>query len=243
MSEPIWTGIYDVNSLVLNARKRLGLYGLLRILQDAAWLHADELGCGYNAMAQQGIFWVLTRQRVHMTRWPNWGEKLTVRSWARPLNGPRAPRDFSLYVDGEPVGEATTLWLTLDARTRKPQRNFPAIACRTDGALTINAEKIQPDDNMTDIATRRVRNADIDMNGHVNNTSYGGWILDTLPYEVIATHTVTDYEINFLAETQRAETVTLSRGQEVDGASLYQGRREDGKTAFLARLTLQAGDN
>lgn len=239
MGEAIWSGDYDINSLVLNAHKRLGLYGLLRILQDTAWLHADALGCGYHAMAQHGTFWVLTRQRVRMTRWPEWGETLTVKSWARPLNGPLAPRDFALFSGEEPLGAATTLWLVLDAQSHKPQRNLPAIACRTDGALSLNAEKITPAGGLTDIATRTVMNGDIDMNGHVNNTSYGSWILDTLPAQTIATQTVQEYEINFLAETRLGETVTLCGSRKAAVSQDYVGRREDGKTAFIARLSLQ----
>lgn len=59
MKQTIWTQTYDVNTIVLDPQKRLGLVGLLNLLQDAAWLHARHLDCGYEEMMQRGTIWVL----------------------------------------------------------------------------------------------------------------------------------------------------------------------------------------
>lgn len=239
MAKTIWTAEYTVNSLVLNAQKRLGLHGLLSILQDVAWAHAEDLGFGYDSMAQSGTFWVLSRQVIRMQRWPGWGETLTVDSWARPFSGPLAPRDFILRVGDTVIGEATSLWLTLNSQTRRPMRHPEGILCREDGAINLQADKIIPVAGLPRRATRRVQNSDLDMNGHVNNTHYARWILDCLPAETLARFTAAQYSVNFLTETGPGEDVTLLGGPVTEAGNLwqFQGCRSDGKTLFLAEIS------
>jgi acyl-ACP thioesterase len=57
--------------------------------------------------------------------------------------------------------------------------------CRTEGFLEHHPEKILWNSEADEIAQFRVRNSDIDLNQHVNNTKYAQWILDALPIEVL----------------------------------------------------------
>ena len=76
MKQVVWTQDYAVNSIVANAHKRLGLVGLLNILQDVAWVHAEHLGHGYEATMQAGAASILSRQTLVMSAWPDWGDEL-----------------------------------------------------------------------------------------------------------------------------------------------------------------------
>ena len=98
MKRVIWTQAYPVNAIVVNAQKRLGLVGLLNILQDAAWAHADHLGHGYEATLEAGSLWILSRQKLTMTDWPDWRDELIVRTWVRPIKGPLVHRDYEVLV-------------------------------------------------------------------------------------------------------------------------------------------------
>ena len=91
-------------------------------------------------------------------------------------------------------------------------------------------------------ATFQVRNSDLDVNGHVNNTRYAQWILDSIPLEAHAAYRLDEYEINFLAETNVGDTVVIERGEVEPSPTSptrwqFQGRRmPDDKTVFVARL-------
>ncbi|WP_170294816.1 acyl-[acyl-carrier-protein] thioesterase [Roseospira navarrensis] len=251
-THPIWTAHYPVNTLVLDHRKRLGLVGLLQILQDVAWLHARHLGHGYEAMMDRGTLWVLARfQLAILGPRPTWGQDVTVRTWVRPPAGPIALRDYEILAeDGAPVAEATAGWLTLDAASRRPRKlaldgdgRFPY---RRDGTLTLQPGKLPPRTDLPEVARVAVHNSDLDVNGHVNNTHYARWILDTLPLAEIEAHRLVRYEINFLAESALGDTVIVERGpmDAVTGAGAVdavdvqvQGRRaSDGAVLFVARL-------
>jgi acyl-ACP thioesterase len=245
MTQVIWTQSYAVNTIVVNAQKRLGLIGLLGILQDVAWAHADHLGHGFEATMDEGAIWILSRQKLVVADWPVWRDQLTVRTWVRPIKGPLVHRDYEILVGDRKVGECAAAWLTLDVRTRRPVR--PALAgaplrCRQDDALAVTPEKIALRQDLAEAARFRVRNSDLDMNGHVNNTRYAQWILDSASPEAYRARRVVRYEVNFLTEVQVGDSVAIDSdplpAPSNDETSLhFQGRRlSDGAQAFAAIL-------
>ena len=80
---PIWTQHNDVNTIVLDHQKRISLVGMLNFLQDTAWIHAEHLGWGFEDLIAKGTIWVLSRQKLVMTDWPVWEDKVTIETWPR----------------------------------------------------------------------------------------------------------------------------------------------------------------
>jgi acyl-ACP thioesterase len=245
MNEAVWTRTYEVDSLVVNPQKRLGLVGLLEILQDIAWIHGARLGRGYDDLIAEGRIWVLARQKVVVDDWPQWGETLEIDTWARALDGLFALRDYRVRIGDRTVARGTASWLILDAAKRRPVRftaeTLGGLANLTPGFDLVPA-KIPVDPDFRPIAGFDVRNSDLDVNGHVNNTRYAQWILDSIPIEAHRDHVVADYEVNFLQETGVGDRVTIESDAPggtgpVDRLG-FQGRREaDGRPVFTARLT------
>ena len=236
MKQVVWTETYDVNTIVVDRHKRLGLVGLLNLLQDAAWLHARHLGWGYEELIKQRTIWVLARQKLVMQAWPQWGDAAVIRTWPRGTAGALATHDFEILVDDRRLGECTTSWLILDMDSRKPKKLDRAAfeeMRRKEGYLAIDAGKIALRSDLAPVETYRVHYSDLDVNGHVNNTRYAQWIVDSLTAEEQA-RDIAEYEINFLAEARVGDAVTIER----DGGQ-FQGRRQDeDKPVFAARLSL-----
>ncbi|MEK7356521.1 MAG: acyl-[acyl-carrier-protein] thioesterase, partial [Bdellovibrionota bacterium] len=93
------------------------------------------------------------------------------------------------------------------------------------------------------LATFQVRNSDIDMNDHVNNTKYSQWILDAMPIEWHRKYKLERYQICFLNEAKLGDSVDVSiavlEGDENSARSKvqYQGFRvADSKPIFTAIL-------
>ena len=80
---------------------------LLGHIQEAATQAAEHGGFG-RAMTTDGYhaFWMLTRVWYQLRRPLRWEEPLTIRTWHRGARGASTYRDFDLYVEGKPVGEA-----------------------------------------------------------------------------------------------------------------------------------------
>ena len=245
MKQVIWTQTYDVNTIVLDHHKRLGLFGLLNLLQDIAWLHAKHLGWGYEALVEHGTAWVLVRQKLVMADWPVWGDVVEVRTWPRGVIGALAVREFEIVAGDRKFGECSTSWLIIDAQTRRPtkiDREAFRKNTRTEGCLAIEAGKITPQTGLKPVATFQVRNSDLDVNGHVNNTRYAQWILDSIALEALAAYRLDEYEVNFLAETNVGDTVAIERAEIEPSPTSparwqFQGRRmPEDKVVFVARL-------
>lgn len=241
MSEKLstWTEDYKIASYFVNLRGRAGLYSVLNFIQDVGWIHARQMKVSLEP--HQG--WVFTRQCLNMTAWPKWNETITIKTWLRkPTSEIFFFRDYEIFNGDLKIGECTSTFTVMDMNTRKlAQLDVKKLAAifREDYNHDQSPEKIQWQTDVTELAQFEVRNSDLDMNNHVNNTRYAQWILDAIPLEILKGDTqLTKYEINFLAETKSGDKVTLLKTNAPDTSiTQFQGvRTADGKPVFTARL-------
>ena len=113
----IWQTEFHVSSFLVDANRRLGLYGLLSLMQESAWSHASHLGFGYARTRESGGSWVVARQRLEMERWPVWEEDVIVPTWLRPPGAVLVTRDFEFLVGEETVGQAAAHCFAMTARS------------------------------------------------------------------------------------------------------------------------------
>jgi medium-chain acyl-[acyl-carrier-protein] hydrolase len=245
MNRSLFSKDYEVSSFLVNYQNRLGLYALLNLLQDAAILHAQLLGFGYEDMVRMKTFWVLTRQNLWMKSWPKSQEKVTVKTWIREGEGAFSHRDFSIHLGSEKIGECTTSWVTLDAQSRRPVIvDRSAMLSQLDNIENVSlvAKKLTAVKDLDSVAQFKVRNSDIDQNMHVNNTKYAQWILDSIALEKHSNFKLCGYEVNFVAETKMDDLITIQKSspQEKGPGILethFQGQRlSDDKMVFIAKL-------
>ena len=226
-----------VSSFLVNAQKKLGLFGLLNLIQDTAWLHIDHLGHGYAQRRASQTVWLLAQQTLRMREWPNWGDEVQIRTWLRHPALATALRDFEIWSGGRQIGEASARYVTMDETTRRlvPAQVPDELLLRQNGPLL--PEKIPVLAGLTPLATFATRNSDLDFHGHVNNTRYAQWILDSLPPEAHTQHEVGAYQVSFLAEVREGESIEIQSQRLADQRLHFQGwRSADQKVVFTARV-------
>ncbi|MEW6375723.1 MAG: hypothetical protein AB1502_08025 [Thermodesulfobacteriota bacterium] len=84
-----------------------------------------------------------------------------------------------------------------------------------------------------------VHYSDLDIHQHVNNSRYIEWILDSYPLEMDQTHQITTFEINFLAESNCGDELSIRSKQQRDSIPnfLYTiVRKEDSRELCRARV-------
>ncbi|MBC99224.1 MAG: acyl-[acyl-carrier-protein] thioesterase [Halobacteriovoraceae bacterium] len=211
----IYSKDYVIDTFTSNSHKRLGLLGLVGILQDIATFHAKDAGFGHEEMLEKSVFWVLIRKSIKMKKWPALFSTITVKTWSRLPDSYYAYRDFEIYSQDELIGTATTTWVTLNAQTRRPTeiplKNLP-LDIRSDKALDYEASKVEvsiEEKDLEKVCRFHTRNSDLDLNGHVNNTKYSQWVLDSIDFQYHSTHVVTEYHINFLSEVKLGDEIEV----------------------------------
>ncbi len=240
---------YHITSLLVNPMGRLGLFGTLNLLQETAWKHADNLGFGMKAMEKHNLYWVVTRQILAMREWPRYGENVNISTWLRPPEGAFVAREFLITGDeGREIGSSATSWLAIDRTSKKilpAGKLFDWNEIATEASTGLVPEKIPAEGAFEKLAKFRVRNSDLDVNQHVNNTKYSQWILDSIPYENHKNVLLKSYSVNFLAETHLGDEVRIERNlscpvldEAASGETIYRGMRvSDDRVLFTAILS------
>lgn len=221
----IWEEKVTIPAYISDRTDHLDVWGLARIIQDAADHHTDATGCGYAPMREQGLAWVLARMYYEIYRLPSVGETVTVRTWSRGCDSLQFARDCELIdVDGNKIVGITTIWVVINYETRKLRRmtdflsdyehhDIPATAITNLKRLSI--PKL---DCMVFEKDTLVEESMIDHNNHMNNAVYLRLIFDALTgLEYDKQHC--SFEINYLQETALGDTIHLSRI--VDGKVAY----------------------
>ena len=155
-------------------------------LQEAAGRNADLLGFGENDLLRHELTWVLTRLVLRIARLPRAGEHLRIHTWPSTLDR-FGHRGYEVYDEQDRlIVSAGSSWSVMSLADRSmaqlpeelipryPSAPRPCIpfACRVIPRLRAEG----PSRSLL-----RVRRDDLDINGHVNNTRYLAWILETMP--------------------------------------------------------------
>jgi medium-chain acyl-[acyl-carrier-protein] hydrolase len=246
MKQQVWSESYKITSYLVNLRNRAGLFGILNIIQDVGWQHAIHL----EIKMGENLGWVFTRQKLVMNDWPAFNETVTVRTWLRPPASGEAflYRDYELFVKERKIGECTSTFTVINTQIRKlavqDWSPYPHI-WRRDHNLNHKPEKIVVNTEVEDLDHFQVRNSDIDLNIHVNNTKYAQWILDALPMETLRSDIqLHSYEVNFLAETKIGDTIGVQKSitetiESPFSVIYFQGVRDGNrKPVFTAKMKI-----
>ena len=216
---------------------------LLGHLQEAATLAAEGRGFGRDVLMERyGAFWMLARLWYRLDRPVRWGEELTIHTWHRGGKGASMYRDFDLYVQGEPVGEAVSVWVLVQRSDRKMLRlsQVPELEGTEGGERnkSIVLNKLRMPENMELNERRPMRYSDTDINAHVNNTRYADFACDAIHAEGLEEgQFICQMQLGYHAECRPGEVIDLFVAREGDTRFIH-GIDESGKSRFDARLIL-----
>jgi acyl-ACP thioesterase len=184
---------------------------LCNLFQYAAFLNAEALDFGVNALGRGGKTWMLTRLLVTAEKPPRYGDTITVSTWPTGVEKLFALRDFRVTNgQGGVVALGTSSWCMVDVEARRIVRPEERLSVYSSNprALGRTLGKIEPIRRPTPyIKNLDVRFRDIDVNRHVNNVSFIEWMCETVPYDILSESFCRELEINFLKEAFYGNTV------------------------------------
>lgn len=240
----LWAEDFSVRSYEVDCHGRLSIPSICNFLQEAAGSHARSLGVAIQQIIGDNYTWVLSRLLVRMDAYPAWGETVRVETWPSGTRGPFAMRDFRMTGSGGlSVGAACAAWLLIDARTRFPLRRVEAVLSKLQTpanappSLGGTLAKLPALDGADQEARFRVGYGDLDVNRHVNNVIYIGWVMESLPVAVHDNTVPAELEVHYIAEAFAGDEILSRCRKEGDGLTFLHGvfRESDGQELLRAR--------
>ncbi len=236
-----WTGKYDVNANDVDFNNVVSVSNFLRYMQDAANYAMEEDGPSYMELFDRGLAFILSRIRMSFYAPVHSHDKLDVQTWACESKGAQFNRCYRILRDGAIVAEAVSVWALCGVEDRRLHRvsEFD-FGYRMDEMLELDLParfKIPEDVSLRLVGERMVEYADIDLNGHMNNTKYPdilcGYIGDLRGQRVVS------MALSFVSEAPLHENLKIYAGSS-DGVWYVRTVKANGQVNVEAEIMTEA---
>lgn len=237
-----WSGEYKVNANDVDFNNVTSTSNLLKYMQDAANCSMEDDGLSYNELFDKGYSFILSRIRISSYAPLYSHDKIVVQSWACESRGVQYNRCYRILRDDSIVAEAVSVWALVGVHDRKLHRvNELNLPYRIDDMLELDLParfKIPEDVKLRLVGERTVEYADVDLNGHMNNTRYPDILCSHLD-DGMKGQRVISMGISFNNEAPLGETLKIYAGQS-DGVHYLRTLREDGMVNVEAEIITEA---
>jgi acyl-ACP thioesterase len=225
----IYRQTFKLNDMYVDCHGRLKLSALLYCAQEVAGQHSNLLGADYDTLADQNLFWAVTRHRVQITRLPQRNETITVETWPMPTTRVAYPRSMVAFdSQGNELFRSISLWVLMDLESRTmvlPGKSGVTVEGTLTGSELALPHSLMPKD-LSNHTSRTVTYSCLDRNGHMNNTHYLDWVDDLLPSSFHSSHIAREFIICYHNEARENQQISLDWKLTEDGCLQVDARRE-----------------
>lgn len=202
---------------------------IANLLQEVACNHAQSVGFSTDGFAttptmrKLHLIWVTSRMHIEIYKYPAWGDVVEIETWCQGEGRIGTRRDWILkdFSTGTVIGRATSKWVMMNQDTRRLQRvsddvrdeylifcpRTPRLAFpEEDNSSLKKIPKLEESSQYSRLGLVP-RRADLDMNQHVNNVTYIGWVLESMPQEIIDTCEMEKITLDYRRECQHDDMV------------------------------------
>ena len=224
-----------------DCRMELQPAAILDLFQDVAGEHARALGIGRDVMIANQLIWVIVKVRYRILKTPKQFDRVRVKTWPLPPRRSLFQREYKIMAaDGTPLVLGSSEWVVIHAERRRlmpvgdiyplkdgflEERNFE------DGFLRLT--DFEGEGEGRSIVPRF---SELDVNGHVNNTKYANYVMDTV--NPADDERIEEFSIEYHREVQPEHPLSLSICRDGERINV-KGTDPEGARMFTARITLR----
>lgn len=205
---------YEVNYYEIDYKERLLITSLVNYFGDIATKHSENVGGGLSYSRKNGVAWVLYKWNIDIKHYPEYGQKIRVRTNACSFRKFYGYRTFEVFdKEDNMIAKANSIWLLIDTNKRKILRitedmyKIFGLTEKDNKPLLIKNVKLPK--KFTIEKSFNVRYSDIDTNKHVNNVKYIDWILETIPLNIILEYNIKHINITYEKEALYGEKIKI----------------------------------
>lgn len=216
---------FSIRSYEVGADMSGSIETMMNHLQETALNHvcvAGMNGDGFGStheMTRLNLIWVVTRMQVHVERYPSWGDVVEIDTWVAGSGKNSLRRDWLVrdYKTGYILAQATSTWVMMNRNTRKLSKFPEAVKNeispyyleRTviDQSHHEKLEKLGDDTAQYIHSNLTPRWTDLDVNRHVNNVKYIGWILESVPVSILENQQLAKMTLEYRRECEQSHVL------------------------------------
>lgn len=232
----------SIRSYEIGADGKVSLEAFMNHLQEAGLNHmklagllGDRLG-STPEMSKRKLFWVATKVQIVIDQYPTWGDNVVIDNRIATL-GKNCIRHDSVILDcktGQTLIRASSNWLMMNKETRRLSRIPEEVREKMTPFMkdatpiveddTNNLPKLDKDTSDSVVTGLKPRWSDLDINQHVNNTKYIGWVLESAPPAILENHDILRVTLEYRRECHRDDVLqsltAIGSGFDCDFADL-----------------------
>ncbi|KAF8034406.1 hypothetical protein BT93_C0644 [Corymbia citriodora subsp. variegata] len=212
---------FSIRSYEIGADRTASIETLMNHLQETALNHVKTAGLlvdGFGStpeMSKRNLIWVVTKMQILVDRYPSWGDVVQVDTWVcgSGKNGMRRDWHVRDLKTGETLTRASSVWVMMNKNTRRLSK-LPEEVRGEIEPFFLNSPPVIAEDNrklpkLDECTADFVRSGltprwhDLDVNQHVNNVKYIGWILESAPLPILETYELSAITLEYRRECGR----------------------------------------
>lgn len=181
---------------------KLSFSSLINFMQDIASDHSVELGVSIVDLLKRGLTWMLSRYHISVERYPHYRETVIFKTWPSKHEGFFTLREYTMEKpNGEILARMTSSFVVYDIKTKKTvnveKHLFFSDALIKERAIDdefLSLDLPKKIDNSQEVI---IRKHDLDFNRHVNNRALVEMAIESVPMDIMKTHSLKNAQITF----------------------------------------------
>jgi len=225
-SRLVYRQTFVIRSYEIGADRTASIETMMNHFQETALNHvwmSGLAGDGFGAtraMSCRNLIWVVTRMQVHVEQYPAWGDVIEMDTWVAASGKNGMCRDWLVrdYKTGQILARATSTWVMMNRKTRKLSK-MPEEVRAEISPYFLSRSAIKVESLLTQKIIRLNGNAefvrsgltprrsDLDMNQHVNNVKYIGWMMESVPPAILDGYELASMSLEYRRECGQSDVV------------------------------------
>jgi len=224
----------------LDANGNTKLTALLKYMNEASWLNAEELGAGLDRTLEVGLAFIIQRIGVRIFKMPELNQTIAIRTWPAEKTRSAFKRNGDICDEaGNKIMEWESLWVLIDINKRKIKRPSASPAelpryGKMDVEVVADKIVIPEERNLYASYKHIVSFSELDINMHMNNAIYGDLVANVLaPTDAANIRAWKEVQFNYVHEAKLGDEVAVNAYQ-ANGNLYITGNSEEKRIFTVA---------